>query len=335
MQANNAAGAITAVTGASGHVGANLVRMLLAQHRKVRAIVKDDKRALDGLDVEIASADVLEPGTLETAFAGVGVVYHLAARISVWGGDGGAVEAVNVEGARNVAAACIKSGVRRLIHFSSIHAIAQQPREETLDETREFVGEHALAYDRSKALGEQAVLDAAGSGLDVVIISPTGIIGPLDFKPSPMGEVILSLMNRSLPALVNGGFDWVDVRDVCQAAIAAERHGKPGEKYLLSGNFMNFKEMAGLVEKHTGAKAPRLYSPIWLAKVGAPFSTALAKITGRRPLYTLDSLKILETCNPKISSKKARRELGFCPRPIESTIADTCMWFQTAAVSEN
>lgn len=335
MTANSQVGPITAVTGASGHVGANLVRMLLAQKRRVRAIVKEDTRALEGLDVELVHADVLDPGALETAFAGVEAVYHLAARISVWGGDGGKVEAVNVEGARNVAAACVKSGVRRMIHFSSIHAITQHPRGEPLDESRECVGREALAYDRSKALGEQAVLEEAGNRLEVVVISPTGIIGPLDFKPSPMGEVIKALMTRSLPALVDGGFDWVDVRDVCQAALAAERHGRPGEKYLLSGNFMNFREMAGLVEKQTGARAPRFYSPIWLAKVGAPFSTAFAKIAGRRPLYTLDSLKILETCNPQISSKKARRELGFCPRPLSSTIADTCRWFQTSTPSEN
>jgi dihydroflavonol-4-reductase len=318
-------------------VGGNLVRLLLSRGRDVRAFVRDDARAVEGLDVEKVRADVLDPPSLEKAFRGVHVVYHLAAGISVWGDDGGMMKAVNVEGASNVAEACLRSGVKRLIHFSSIHAMDQVPGAETLDETRACVGEGALTYDRSKALGEAAVLEACKKGLEVVVISPTGIIGPFDFKPSPMGEILLSLIDRKLPALVDGGFDWVDVRDVCKTAVAAEDGGVPGAKYILSGTFMKLGEIAQVIEKTTGARAPRFVSPMWLAKIGAPFSTMYAKMAGTRPLYTLESLKIMETCNRRINSDRARRELGFSPRPLEETIADTCRWFldhRSAPVAE-
>jgi dihydroflavonol-4-reductase len=124
------------VTGAAGHIGGNLVRMLLADGRKVRAMLREDERAVAGLDVERVRGDLFEPETLRRAFDGADVVYHLAARITIVGALGGLVERTNVEGPRNVARACRDAGVRRLVHFSSIHAFVQPPVGEPLDETR-------------------------------------------------------------------------------------------------------------------------------------------------------------------------------------------------------
>lgn len=217
------------VTGASGHVGANLVRRLLDQRRKVRVVVHSDVRALEGLGVERVSADVLDPASLLRAFAGAGVVYHLAARISIRRSDRRLVQAVNATGTRNVVRACRECGAGRLVHFSSIHALRAEPAGEPVDESRPLaLGRNCLPYDRSKAMAEEAVLEGIQEGLDAVIVNPTAVIGPNDFKPSHMGEVIWKLMHGRLPVLVRGGFNWVDVRDVVEGACAAAEKGAAG-----------------------------------------------------------------------------------------------------------
>jgi len=320
---------LAAVTGASGHVGANLVRILIDEDWKVRAVVHKDSRALEGLDVEIVNADVMNPESLVASFQGVDVVFNLAASIPFSARGNHQNNEVNYPGAKNVAEACIKSGVGKLIHFSSIHAFCHLPTDEELNENRGSAADDAITYDKTKVQGENAVMEITRQGLDAVIVNPTAILGPFDYKPSPMGEVILSLMEGRMPALVDGGYNWVDVRDVCLGAIAAANYGKKGEKYILSGEYLPFSGLAKFIEESTGRKAPRFKAPMWLAKIGAPFSTAFARASGRRPLYTLESLKILENCNRKISCSKACKELGYSPRPLKTTIADTCRWFNS------
>jgi dihydroflavonol-4-reductase len=322
------------VTGASGHLGGNLVRLLLEQKRDVKVVIRDDTRAIEGLDVDPVRADVLDENSLVKAFSGAGVVYHLAAVISITGWDREKVEAVNVVGVKNVVSACLKTGVKRLVHFSSIHAHHQFPRDQSLDERREYadVSPRALSYDRSKAKGEREILLGVERGLDAVIVNPTGVLGPHDFKPSRMGEVLLDLYHRRFPALVEGTFDWVDARDVCAGAVAAETRGRAGEKYLLSGTYLSFCDLAKLVEDVTAVAAPRLIAPQWLARVGAPFSAGWSRVFGKRPLFTSDSLEILRTCNPRISHAKASDELGYDPRPLRQTIEDTFRWFEWAGL---
>ena len=320
------------VTGAGGHIGGNLVRALLAGGRRVRALVRNDTRPLEGLDVERVTGDVLRPETLAPALEGVDVVYHLAGIITIEGDPDGRVWQTNVEGVKNVAASCLAAKVRRLVHFSSIHAFRQPPLLERLDETRPLVeGETEMAYDRTKAAGHREVLAAVQRGLDAVIVHPTAVLGPIDFKPSAMGQVLLDLYHRRLPALVDGGFDWVDVRDVVAGALAAEKQGRTGQNYLLSGAWRSVKELADLAEEVTGVRSPRFTSPMWLARVGAPFLGGWARVTGRRPLYTADSLRALRS-NRRISSDKARGELGYSSRPLRDTIADAFEWFRGAGM---
>ena len=220
------------VTGATGHVGANLVRALLARGDQVRALIHRihrDNRSLAGLDVERVAGDVLDPASLDRAFAGAEVVFHLAALISIQGDRGGLVPSVNVGGAKNAAEAALRAGVRRFVHTSSVHAF-DLTRGGVIDETSpRSDGPHLAAYDRSKAAGERAVREVlARRGLDAVVVHPTGIIGPFDFEPSRMGRTLLGLRDRSLPSLVAGGFDFVDVRDVVQALLAAAERGRTG-----------------------------------------------------------------------------------------------------------
>jgi dihydroflavonol-4-reductase len=319
---------VTVVTGANGHVGACLVRELLARGVAVRGVIRDDgPPALDGLDVELVRGDVREPDTLRAAFADAEVVYHCAALISIVGPMNGLVHETNVVGAANAARAALHAGVRRFVHFCSVHAFEQEPLHVPLDETRARVRSTvAPAYDLSKAEGEAAVRAAIDDGLDAVILHPSGIIGPHDYRPSRMGTVLLDLFHRRLPSLVQGGFDWVDVRDVASTAIAAAERGRTGQSYLVTGHWVSIPDIAAIAQECTGVPAPRLTSPMWLARVGAPFMERWAKLTRREPLYTAESLLALRA-NRVYVRDKAGTELGHAPRPTRESIRDAYAWF--------
>lgn len=317
----------TVVTGATGHVGANLVRALISQGRSVLALVREDDRALRGLDIECIKGDIAQLELLCQAFKDAKVVYNLATYISLKMGESRQCQMVNVSGVENVVTACLRSGVKRLVHFSSIHAFAQKPLDKPVNESRSLVdSSYCPPYDRSKADGEKEVLKGVQQGLDAIIISPTGIIGPYDYKPSHFGEVLLSLAKRKMPVLIDGGFDWVDVRDVVDGAIAAEKLAPGGQKYILSGHWASIRDLAVMVDEITGVPAPRLVCPPWLADIGAPVAEFLARSAGKRPLYGRVSLMALKG-NRRISYEKAARELGYLPRPLRETLADTLKWF--------
>jgi dihydroflavonol-4-reductase len=318
---------ITVITGASGHIGNNLIRALVADGRKVRALQHVNRRNIEGLDVEIVPGDVCHPDTLRKAFRGADVVYHLAARISLESNDYQVLEPINVTGVKNVIQACIDCKVRRLVHFSSIHAFIQESIGKPIDETCPLVEpKNCPPYDRTKAAGEKIVYEAIERGLDAIVVSPTAVIGPYDWEPSFLGEALLTMARGKLPALVHGGFDWVDVLDVVRGAMAAEKKARAGDKYLLSGHFASMCDLAGMVEEIMGTPAPKLMMPRWLAFVGAPFMAGFAKMTGKRPLYTSASIRALRS-GQDVSHDKAARELGYKPRPLRQTIIETLEWF--------
>jgi len=316
------------VTGASGHIGGNLVRALLDDGKAVRVLVHHDERALEGLEVERISGDVLDVDGMESAVRGADLVYHLAGHISLTRGDRDKALTVNIEGTRNVVDACLKGGVRRLVHFSSSHALEQDPFDQVIDEERPLVArERGPAYDRSKAAGERHIAEAVERGLDAVVVNPTSVLGPCDYKPSRMGDLVLALSRRKLPALVSAQYDWVDVRDVVAGAIAAAERGRTGQRYILSGHRVTVRELAQLVENASGARAPRLSTPLWLAMVGAPFAEMLGSIRKKRPLFTRESIRTIGG-NSQFSNARAAAELGYAPRPLSETIADTVRWFE-------
>jgi len=319
---------ITAVTGATGHVGANLIRALLEQGRTVRVLVRTDRRAIEGLNVETVEGNIDDPESLCRAFDGVEVAYHLATYISLLMSEWPQCEMVNVNGTRNVVEACLHTGVRRLVHFSSIHALEQEPKDIPVDEMRPLVtSRRCPPYDRSKAAGEREVREGIERGLDAVIINPTGIIGPYDYKPSYFGEVLLSFARGNMPALIDAGFNWVDVRDVVKGAMQAEKRASTGVKYLLSGHWASMRDLAAMVAGAINVSCPGFACPLWVADIGAPFATAFARLAGKRPLYTRVALMALRG-NRSISHERATRELDYHPRPLSQTIADTLRWFE-------
>lgn len=319
---------LVVVVGASGHIGNNVCQALLQKGYAVRTLIHIHSNALETLNVEKMRGDVLDPVSLRKCFEGADVVFNAAGKISVSGDPDGTVRRVNVEGAKNVVEACLTMGVKRLVHFSSIHAMQQYPIHQELDESRPLVEESGFEHDISKSDGDREVLKGIMQGLDAVFITPTAVLGPGDFTPSLMGQGLIALYNRKVPALVAGGFDWVDVRDVAKAAVIAMEKGKPGERYMLSGMWKTVKELAELVQDISGKAAPKFTSPQWLARVGAPFAKAYCLITNSPTLYTNETLEVLVRCNRNITCSKAKRELAFHPRPLVETLKDTFEWYR-------
>jgi len=197
-----------AVTGASGLLGGNLVRELLAQGCRVRAVIHQDDRAVSGLDLEIVSADLADPSSLEHAFAGVDVVYHLASLISLSMSNWEHVQRVNVIGTRNVVEACLRCRVKRLVHVGSVHSRQPEPFDQPLDEDQPLITDPtAPPYDRSKAFGEIEVQGGIERGLDAVIILPSALLGPYDFRPSNVGEALQLMQRGGLPALTTDTYN--------------------------------------------------------------------------------------------------------------------------------
>jgi dihydroflavonol-4-reductase len=316
-----------AITGASGHVGNNLCRKMLETGYKVRGLVYHDNSSIKDLDMEKVKGDILDAGSLDRLFEGVDVAIHLAAIISIEKNESELFR-VNVEGTRNVIEAARKAGVKKLIHFSTIHAIEHTPLDEVLDENRPIIKHSRIKYEQSKAEGDRLVHELCGNELDFIIFNPTAILGPNDYKPSLMGQVLIRLARNQMPMLVPGGYDWVDVRDICNAVVKAIDLDKSGERYLLSGGWKSLRDLSMTVGRVTGKKTPTMIAPVTVAKIGLPFIQAWAKIRHEHPLYTRDSLDVIQMSSKKVSHAKAGKDLGFKARPLEETVRDSLAWFE-------
>jgi dihydroflavonol-4-reductase len=317
------------VTGATGHIGNVLIRKLLNQGEKVRALVwgDEDITPLNGLDVERVVGDVLDPATLGFAMLGVKDVYHLAGIISIMPGRNPLVWKVNVEGTRNVLDAARRANVRRLVYTSSIHAIARTPHGVEMDESLGFDQNNPYGeYDRSKAAASLEVQKAVSEGMDAVIVCPTGVIGPYDFRGSELGEVIRNASEARTMFYVEGAYDFVDVRDVADGMIAAQAHGRKGESYILSGQKLSVRYMLETVREVTGKAFASIKIPFSLAEIASRYTPWYYQRMKVKPRFTPYSLEVLQS-NSNISYAKAARELGYKPRPAIETIADTVRWF--------
>ena len=325
--------ALVAVTGSTGHIGNVLVREILKRGQQVRAIILsgEDTSPLKNLKVEIRQADVRQLDSLVQAFKGVDTVYHLAGIISILPGRKKLLEEVNVQGTQNVCEACLKTGVRRLVYTSSIHAVKEPPQGTCITEEQPFdplavVGD----YGRSKARATLAVCESIKKGLDAVIVCPTGVLGPFDFKLSEMGKLFQDILSRRLKMYVNGAYDFVDVRDVAWGIILAGERGRTGESYILSGEQITVRNILVHLEKISGVKAPSICIPIWLARLAGLLATPYYLISGTKPLFTTYSIDVLAS-NSLVSSAKAKKELGFTARPIYESILDAVSWFKEEA----
>jgi len=310
------------VLGAAGHIGFNLVRALCSQGRKVRCALHEDRRAFESaaLDVERVNVDLFDRASLVSACDGVDIVYNAAGYISVYSSrqERQRLYDVNVLGARNVAEACRACRVRRLVHFSSATALFGHRIEAALS------GSNLPGYAQSKARGEHEVKVGIQKGLDAVILNPTAVIGPYDYRGSLPNRGLMLIASGRLPALVSGGVDWIDVRDVAAMATFAAEKGESGRNYILSGHWLSMKAMAGLVQAHTGVALPSVNCPLWMVRGFAVLAEHCCRLFGWQPLLSSGALEHL-TSGPWVFPDTAMR-LPCHVRPLQETIADTIAW---------
>ncbi|MFH0915197.1 MAG: SDR family oxidoreductase [bacterium] len=323
------------VTGAAGQVGNVLLRSLAADGvTGLRALVSPGGRTapVAGLDVEVIEADVRSYDSLLRAFWGAEVVFHLAGIVSIATGGLERLRETNVGGTRNVLAACRDVGVGRLVYTSSVHAFVEPPRGTYLDETAPIDPARVRGpYARTKAEATLLVFDSIKEGLDAVVVFPSGIVGPYDFRPSLTGQLIVDCFRGRLRAYVDGAYNFVDVRDVAQGLMAAATKGRRGQGYLLAGHEITVRDLLHTVEEITGARAPRRRLPFGFTKAVSFLIPAYYWISRERPLFTTYSLDVI-TSNCLMSDEKARRELGYSSRPLRESIDDTLRWFRHAGM---
>ncbi len=321
-----------AITGATGHIGAALIRTLLRDGHQVRALVRQDVRALEGQDVETVAGDLLDPRAMTTLVQECDVVFHLAARISLDGDRKGEVFQTNVEGTRQIMASCSQAGVRRLVHFASVHAFDTPHPGQVFNENIPIAGAGHFAYERTKGMAMEEVLTAGKSGpLETIVLCPTGVIGPWDVKPSRQGKMLNDLWNGRMPFIPRGGFNWVDSRDVALAAVSAMTEGQSGEAYLLAGRYATVLELVTISRCITGKRLSARLMPDPVLNVTARIMTQWARWTNTEPIVTREALTHLRTGHPEINFQKAVNAFGYHPRPLEKTLLDTYHWFQNNA----
>ncbi len=316
------------VTGATGHIGSALVRELVSGGARVRALVLEGEPvdSIEGLGVELVRGDVRDYRSLIRAFKGADVVYHLAGVVTIGSGKRRLLKEVNVLGTKNVCDACMDVDIPRLVYVSSIHAFKVPPKGVPITETKDFDSSKVYgSYAKSKAEATRQVLKSAAEGLDVVVVHPTGVIGPYEYRLSNMGQLFVDFMRGRLHAIIEGSYDFVDVRDVARGIVLAGRFGRKGENYILSGEQITIRNMMQALEEETGIKAPKTVIPGWLARSTGIFAEVYYSLMRQKPLFTSYSVATLSG-NSLTSHGKASSELGYHPRPLRESIRDTVEW---------
>lgn len=318
------------VTGGSGHLGANLVRQLLADGEKVRALARRDHQnaGLEGLDLEVVWGDLRDPEATLRACQGVARVYHCAAQISTVAGREQELFANNVLGTKNLLAAAHQAGVERVVVTGSFSAVGHRTDGLPSDETVPFNPfDEVLPYEKSKQAVELECLRAVADGLDVVIATSCAILGPHDYLPSRMGAVLRDFANGKLVAYIPGGFEFVAARDIVAGHQLAMAKGRTGHKYIISSGFQTIDALMGMMERVTGRRRPRrLPAPLMAAIAPVSQLVQSALFPSRPQRLTPGAIRILRM-ERHADTSKAQRELGFRPTSIEAAIGEAYEFF--------
>ena len=321
------------VTGASGFLGNNIIRMLEHDdNAEVRAFVLNGESisSLNNLKCSIYYGDVTKADTLNSVFEGSGdaeiFVIHCAAVVYIKSKYNSRVYDVNVNGTKNIVDKVLEYNAK-LIYVSSVHAIPEKSDGNLISEVSIFNPDNVVGlYAKTKAEAARYVMDSVkDKGLNACIVHPSGILGPYDFSNSHLTALVREIVRGKLPMCVKGGYDFVDVRDVAKGIIMACDKGKMGECYIMSGEFVSIKRLADLVCDVVGRKRIKVVLPIMIAKVVAPFYEMYYNVKGKTPLFTKYSLYTLSS-NSNFSNEKAKRDLGFVTRDITDTVKDMVMW---------
>lgn len=317
----------TLVTGATGFLGWHVARELLERGYGVRVLVRDPKRLRELDGVEAVEGDLREPGTLERAVQGCGVVFHIAADYRLWSKDPRELYRSNVDGTRNLLSAAKQAGVERCVYTSTVGCIGVPENGEGNEDNPVRLEDMAGTYKRSKFLAERVALEFAAAGFPVVIVNPTAPVGDHDFKPTPTGRIVVDFLNRRMPAFLDTGLNVVDARDTARGHLLACEKGTPGERYILGCENMTLREIFQVLERISGIKAPTIEIPYGAALVAGYLSTAWARVSGSEPRAPLEGVRMAKK-KMFVTHEKAAHHLGYQPGPAAAALKRAAEWFQ-------
>lgn len=319
------------LTGATGFVGANLARLLLEKGLRVRVLARkgSDRKALAGLDVEVAEGDLRDRPSLDRACACARWVFHVAADYRIWVPDPAEMNRSNIDGTVNVLKAAGQAGAERIVHCSSVAAVKLHKDGTSADETSEYADESSIigVYKKSKWLSERAALKLAAEGLPVVVVNPAAPIGPWDVKPTPTGKIIVDFLNGKLPSYVDTGLNVVHVRDVAEGHWLAAQKGVVGRRYILAGENMTLKAILDVLAELTGLPAPRFKTPYAVAYAFGVMDELRLRTVGGEPVAPLDAVRMARH-KMYFTAATAVRELGLPQTPARQALKDAVDWFK-------
>ena len=319
------------VTGATGFIGASIVRELLKDNVKVRALARpgSDRRNLAGLPIELWEGDLRDQASLENGLAGCDVLFHAAADYRLWTADPASMYDINVGGTRAILGAALTCGVSRVVYTSSVGTLGNPGNgtpgtESTPVSLADMVGH----YKKSKFLAEREAEAFLDRGLPLVIVHPSTPIGPLDIKPTPTGKIIVDFLNRKMPAYLDTGLNIIDVADCARGHILALEKGKIGEKYILGNENLTLRQIFAQLEDVAGLPAPRVRLPYLPILMAAYLNEALSRMTRREPLIPLAGVQMARKFM-FFDAGKGLRELGLPQRPVRESLQRAVEWFRT------
>jgi dihydroflavonol-4-reductase len=320
----------TLVTGATGFIGANVVRTLVESGATVRTLVRpsSDTRNLSGLPVDVVYGDLRDTSSLRTALQGCHTLYHVAASYSLWTPHPEEMYAINVEGTSHLFQIALELGVAKVVYTSSVATIGLPADGSPGDETILLAPSEAIGhYKRSKILAEQRALALCQQGLPLVVVNPSTPIGPWDIKPTPTGKIVLDFLRRKMPAYLDTGLNLIDVRDVAYGHLRAAQYGKIGERYILGCRNMSLRDILQMLAAVSGLPAPRLRIPYSVALATGYVSEWLAHWTHKPPMVPLVGVRMAR--RPMyFTAQKAVRELGLTQSPLEEAMRQAVQWFR-------
>jgi dihydroflavonol-4-reductase len=318
------------VTGASGFVGSAVARLLVAAGARVRVLMRpnSDRRNIAGLDVEHREGSLEDGASLVAALDGCTELYHVAADYRLWVPDPAAMFRANVDGTRSLMEAALAAGVGRVVYTSSVATLGIVPGGIADETTPSGYADMVGPYKQSKFLAEVEVKRlVAQRGLPAVIVNPSTPVGPRDIKPTPTGRMIVEAATGKMPAFVDTGLNLVHVDDVAAAHLLAGEKGVVGERYILGGENLSLARILAEVASLSGRKPPTIQVPIAALFPIALAAELVARVTGKEPFVTRDGLRMARK-TMFFSSEKAKRELGYAPRPVRQGLSDAVEWFR-------
>ena len=321
------------VTGGSGFLGANLVRLLLQQGYRVRVLVRPTSCLdnLKSLEVEIVEGN-LNDADLSQKIKDCQVLFHVAAHYSLWQKDKQALYLNNVLGTRNILAAASQARIERIVYTSSVAAIGVGKNGKAVNETHQSPVEKLIGdYKKSKYWAEQEAVKAVKLGQDIVIVNPSTPIGAWDIKPTPTGDIIVRFLQRKMPFYLNTGLNLIDVRDVAWGHLLALEKGKTGDRYILGNCNLTLKALLDKLAAITNIPAPTKTIPYPIPYTAAWIDEKILTLFGKQPSVPLDGVRMARQ-KMYYDATKAKEELGLPQSPIEPALERAIAWFQNKSI---